>query len=664
MTSLQGEGEWCPIYKWGQKARTVYVTIFVPCLDEERVSVSISSKAIEFRAFRIASFAGGKTAERNYRLSLQLREPISQASSNYFLRHDHVRLELAKLTPQSWRSLQAAHVPRNPNERPDFDHMGDDDDDDEDEDDRPSRLPSSRSNSACRSPGSRPGRGVSVSLRIFSDALKAIGMQAWDLPPIAICFVYVLLCPFSKVEESFNLQATHDLMYHGLSFASYDHHEFPGVVPRTFLGALVVSLLSAPMVKPPELLGASKYTAQLTVRCVLGLLSCAALLKVQRATRRQFGANAARAFVLLTCVQFHWLFYASRTLPNTFGGILCSLATACWLDADVTGAVRLLTVAVVIFRFELLLLLGPLCVLFLARGQIGIAPLILNGIATGVLSLLLTVLVDSMLWRRPLWPEGAVFYANTVLNMSAEYGASPFYWYFTSALPRALLIGLPLAAASLYLVPRARQFVLVPLAFVAVYSLLPHKELRFVLYVVPPLNVAAAAALARLHVQLPSLKAKASTSRVSAVLGRALLCAALLASFLLSMGFLRAASLNYPGAHALLALHRLEAKAPKPYVHIGVDAAMSGVSRFLEQPRPWRYSKEEGLDASEYGRFSHLLTHASATVPGFVELHTEVGFVGLSISPPFFRTEPKVKVLKRKRERYSAAAETSRDFNF
>lgn len=68
--------------------------------------------------------------------------------------------------------------------------------------------------------------------------------------------VHLIYAPYTKVEESFNIQAIHDILTYGVSVDDasaylqkhYDHFVFPGSVPRTFVGALSVASVSWPFV--------------------------------------------------------------------------------------------------------------------------------------------------------------------------------------------------------------------------------------------------------------------------------------------------------------------------------------------------------------------------------------------------------------------------------
>lgn len=75
----------------------------------------------------------------------------------------------------------------------------------------------------------------------------------------ALVLFHLLAAPYTKVEESFNIQAVHDILSYGIPNpfapgeasdyirAHYDHVDFPGAVPRTFVGAAVLSGLTRPL---------------------------------------------------------------------------------------------------------------------------------------------------------------------------------------------------------------------------------------------------------------------------------------------------------------------------------------------------------------------------------------------------------------------------------
>lgn len=203
-------------------------------------------------------------------------------------------------------------------------------------------------------------------------------------------------------------------------YIKFDHFEFPGVVPRTFVGIVPISLVAAPIVK---FTGVDKIAALTIVR---GILCCAvwySLIRFKNALCSRFRYESLGFWFMAFCsTQFHLCFYMSRTLPNTFGLILVLWA----FESDLRNRWRTcsacLAISTLIFRCDTLLLAAPIGLKILISKQATLFEFVSHALLLFISCLVLTVCVDSYFWNRLLWPEGVVLYFNTILNKSHEWG--------------------------------------------------------------------------------------------------------------------------------------------------------------------------------------------------------------------------------------------------
>ncbi|XP_006459540.1 hypothetical protein AGABI2DRAFT_184199 [Agaricus bisporus var. bisporus H97] len=468
-----------------------------------------------------------------------------------------------------------------------------------------------------------------------------------DVGFFALSWAYVLLAPYTKVEESFNIQAVHDFLSYGLlpdDLSHFDHFTFSGAVPRTFLGSAVLASTANPFIIIAAYLNliSSKADLQLIVRLVLATCNAISLVVIRKAVSNRFGSGTASCFTLLTCSQFHLLFWMGRTLPNMFAMPLINLAFAyASMYNSSRYSIRLsekswklafwcLAFSTVVLRVELVLLWVPFLLQALVQGRISFYTIISTNLLAGITAAVASFIFDSFFWQKDVLPELTSFIFNVAQGQSSNWGVSPFLDYFKIHLPKLLMTGLPLAFVGLLTDSRIIPILFPFIIYTALISNLGHKEWRFIIYTVPAFNVAAASGLRYLF-----------TRRKTTIFGPI--------SFITALGFLAAnfgltgllvhiSMHNYPGGEAVAAFHQLvpATTLPPPHVHICNLAAQSGTTLFqhLNSPpyhsalylwpnsvpptTPWIYNKTENLTLSELSRsphFTHIISEQPPTSP-------------------------------------------------
>ena len=303
----------------------------------------------------------------------------------------------------------------------------------------------------------------------------------------------------------------------------------------------------------------------------------------------------------------------------------------------------------IVFRSEIAILLGTHTIWATYWRRLPIKSTITSGFMGVVAGLALTITVDSFFWQRfPMWPELVGFIYNVMNGQAANWGTSPFHFYFTSALPRLLynpvtyILCIPLAVVG-PLRSKSLSILIPNILFIAVYSLQPHKEWRFIVYSIPPITAVAAQGANWIWIrrQKSLLYRLLSIVLILSTLGA--IASSLLASII--------SSLNYPGAAALKRLHeRVDGSQPTVHVHMDTLSCMTGITRFLQIPPVdnldglnnntlWLYDKTESeeklLHPAFWDKFNYALAERPEKAIGAWEiLETVDGYAGIGIVKP------------------------------
>ncbi|KAG5361054.1 putative Dol-P-Man:Man(7)GlcNAc(2)-PP-Dol alpha-1,6-mannosyltransferase [Yarrowia sp. B02] len=473
-------------------------------------------------------------------------------------------------------------------------------------------------------------------------------LDHFDYMVIVMVGFFLTLAPFTKVEESFNMQAVHDIVYFGASdLSKYDHIDFPGVVPRTFVGAGVLGLF-ARFLKGVAFKGAMKFDIQLLTRGALGIINAVCFMFLRHSVSHFFtlsrypnlGKIIAAFYAAFQFSQFHMIYYASRTLPNMIAMPLVTFALSKAVAGEFEGTITLLAVAGSIFRVEILLLTAIFTLLCIVQRRLYFSQAVLSVLKGVVLGSGISLAVDSYFWQNgtpsfnPLeqfnlvFPELQGFFFNVIEGNSSDWGVSPYSQYFLVDIPKLIL-----NPVVLVLIPygyikdpsgkrgHLRLLGLTALIYVAVYSLQPHKEWRFIIYTIPIFTLLAA-------VGATSIWEKRKLNKLY-MAGSVVIIVTTVLTFILSCFMGSISSFNYPGGFALEAFHDLPEVAKHTFhfgergqayvdpimVHVDVPTCMTGAIRFGEsedftESGAIIYDKTEDKDTLEdlWDGFDYVIT--------------------------------------------------------
>lgn len=435
-----------------------------------------------------------------------------------------------------------------------------------------------------------------------------------DTVLIVVISAYLFQAPFTKVEESFSIQAIHDILNYGVwNIEKYDHFQFPGAVPRSFVGPLIIAGLTKPFAAISSIFGgnakaSTQFEFQILSRCMIGLTNALSLIYLKNCAQNMFDLSAKKReedeenrrkqgtsvkirepeanlstvgtwFLVFVMTGFHLVFYSSRPLPNFVVTLpLTNVAIAWILSSNYDWAIFLSAFTAVVFRLEVAALASGLALMSVIYRKISLLRAVKFGLMGLFIGMGVSLSVDSYFWGAWCVPEVDAFVFNVIKGNASKWGAESPFAYLTHYLrmlfipPTVLLLnllGFKMAPTNLKIISLSAYF------HILVMSLQPHKEWRFIVYSLPPIILLGSTAGAYIweNIKITSVK---NLLLVSIVPFSPLL------SLVLSLAFLYVSSMNYPGGEALTQFNDLilSNNITNSTVHLTVPVCMTGATLF------------------------------------------------------------------------------------
>ncbi|XP_008551439.1 GPI mannosyltransferase 3 [Microplitis demolitor] len=190
-----------------------------------------------------------------------------------------------------------------------------------------------------------------------------------------------------------------------------------------------------------------------------------------------------------------WIYCASRTLTNTMETCLTmiTLSVFPWDNERKYGSQYLWLVGFMCFiRPTAAIMWAPLCLYHIYTSNKTILQLIRDYVLIGLCTFTIATAIDSYYYGKFVITPWEFFKINVLTEVASHYGVEPSYWYLLNALPVFLLVKIFILPISIYQIIKTQKINSKPvitlgivLWTITIYSMLPHKEHRFILPLLP-----------------------------------------------------------------------------------------------------------------------------------------------------------------------------------